>query len=254
MRRLGLIFFFLLCVRAHAALSVVQVVSNTASNSTTVNATLTSTTAGNLIVVSSWWDNTGRTFTSVTDNKSNAYSNANSTAGSTTQAERIDFAKNATGAVTTVTLTISGGANVAIVVYEIAGADQINPLDTTAVGNSTSATSVAASITTAATNDIIISGFCNGDTSADTAHDAGMTVDKDLNATAGGRFGAGHHIVSSVQTALDVGWTTAGAATAWAIVGASFRAATTVSFVQGASQNDNNTVGTTSTLAFASNT
>lgn len=225
MRRMLVLFTLLAGVQARAAIAVVQVVSNTASNASTVSATLTSTTAGNLIVACSWWSNSSRTFTSVTDSKSNTYAAAGNTAGSTTQVERIDFAKNATGAVTTVTLNLSGGANVAIVVYEISGADTVSPLDVAPVANSASATTLADAITTTNANDIIISAFCNGDTSADTAHDAGMTVDKDLNATAGGRFGSGSHIVAATQSALDVGWTTAGAATAWAIVAASFKAA-----------------------------
>ena len=94
------------------------------------------TSAGNLVVVSVFWNNAGAV--TVADSKSNAYVSVGPRrAWASTWSEQTFYAKNVAGGATTVTATFATAITSFAVIYihEYAGVDRSNPLDATSVAS-----------------------------------------------------------------------------------------------------------------------
>ncbi|OWK42486.1 Glycoprotein gp2 [Fimbriiglobus ruber] len=144
------------------AVSHVQGAAGTASTGTTCAATITSSTAGNLLAVGIV-NSTGtlRTVTGVTDNIGQTYLQVPSAYATSTVSpvfSDIWYFPNTAAGVTTVTVTFSGSvANAVINVTEISGIALSSPVDAVSIVNqqATTLSPISAPITTSANNDFI---------------------------------------------------------------------------------------------------
>ena len=118
--------------------------------------------AGNLIVVAVGWNDVTNSVVSIADSKGNAYLPAvgpttNTAGGGLSQT--IYYAKNiaaAAAGANTVTVTFDGATYYPDVrIVEYAGADTVAPVDVTAVGTGSTATSSTAAVTTLNPNDLL---------------------------------------------------------------------------------------------------
>lgn len=159
---LALLLVLVAALPAHAAIAHVQTVSCASHAVASCTTPATTTTTGNLFVVSVSWGYTSlTTFTSVTDNKSNTYGNAiswRSDGGAGDQETRHDFIANgAGGASHTFTGTLATAYFISIAATEISGAATTTPLDKTAVGDQfASSHTTASTATTSQANELLI--------------------------------------------------------------------------------------------------
>ena len=118
---------------AAATPTFVQVRANEVTSGTTNSLAFSgATTAGNTIVVSVLWSNTGTV--SLTDNRGNAYTAATTrTTWGGSWSQQVFYAKNIVGGATTVTATFGSAINSFGVIYlhEYSGLDKVNPVDVT---------------------------------------------------------------------------------------------------------------------------
>jgi hypothetical protein len=130
---LALLVLLLTALPTQAALSVVQKTTCSISGTTVCTTPGLTTTTGNLFVVNSSY--CCAAFTSVTDSKSNSYTNSVAElTGGTSSKGRQDYVASGTGGGThTWTLTGASGIYGTISVIEISGA-AASPLDRTATG------------------------------------------------------------------------------------------------------------------------
>lgn len=154
---------------AHAAIAVAQTVSCSSHAATSCTTGAVTTTNGSLFVASSsWMFHSLTSFTSVTDSKSNAYTNAVPDTIDTASNEyviRQDYkAAGAGGASHTFTATLGAAYYVSLSVIEVTGASS-SPLDQTAVGSDGNGTShsTASTSTTAQANELLIGNATAGD-------------------------------------------------------------------------------------------
>jgi rhamnogalacturonyl hydrolase YesR len=161
---LGLLACWLFPIVSFAAPTITYVQGNSAtpqSSETSVTVTYTSAqAAGDLNVVAVGWNNSTATVSTVTDKSGNTYTRA---VGPTTQSgvasQSIYYAKNivaAAAGVNIVTVTFSSAAAYPdIRILEYSGADPNNPVDVTAAGSGSSATSSSGSATTTNATDLL---------------------------------------------------------------------------------------------------
>lgn len=209
--------FFLTATAATAAIGFVQVNSatpQTAQTTVTVTYTAAQIAADLNVVVVGWSSSVSGgsvTVNSVTDTKGNVYTLAvgPTAVTGTTRTQSIYYAKNIIAAAAntnTVTLQFSGSVNFPDVrILEYSGLDTVNPVDVTAIGNSTgSATSSTASVTTTNANDLLFaandvqtstSGAGTGFTSRIITQDGDIAEDRIVTAT--GSYSATASLTSS---------------------------------------------------------
>lgn len=154
---------------AHAAIAVVQTVSCSSHAAASCTTGAITTTNGNLFVASSsWMFHSLVSFTSVTDSKSNAYTNAIADTIDTASNEytiRQDYkAAGSGGASHTFTATLSDAYFVSLSVIEVSGASS-TPLDQTATGADGNGTShsTSSTSTTSQANELLIGNSTAGD-------------------------------------------------------------------------------------------
>lgn len=160
-------------IEAQAAITFVQNATGQASSGDTVSATISSTTAGHLLVavVYSNGNNNDLAPTGVTDSASHTWTKATGSDSAASDGggfSDIWYYPNTTSGVTSVTATFSyaaGGTDgFNISVYEFAGAAVSSPLETgnaatTVQSNAATSTSGTAAITTSTSGDVIVSGI-----------------------------------------------------------------------------------------------
>jgi hypothetical protein len=200
------------------ALGVTQIASNTGSAVTSVAVTVSSTAAGSLIVVGVGWQNGSTSITSVTDNQSNTYVSADAAVVNGNAGAQIWYCENATGGVTSVTVTWSASAGRGQpTVYEISGAATANAKDQTSSGTGSGTALAVASFTPTVANSIAIAvGYLPTNTTwtAGTDYTLGSTQN---------RMGTERRIMTSAsaQTAP----LTSSASNTWAYAAATFKEA-----------------------------
>lgn len=163
MRKLALLL--LLCGFAPSASATIAHVAhdcrNAAGSNTTLACTVTSSTAGNLLVVGATTTTTTTTIT-VSGNGSGSFtaSTAGKVCRSTTICAELFFIQNCTGGDTTITVTYSGtSANIQMAYQEFSGAATSGGEDGTASSSGNSGTSLATgTLTSVGTADVVV-GF-----------------------------------------------------------------------------------------------
>jgi hypothetical protein len=145
--------------QAQAAITVVHKATASSGSGNTATATLSSTTAGNLLVIAVWYGDSSAQSPTFTDNGSvhNTYilvAEANIGVNSFSRCQ-IWYAKNITGGVTSLAVAGStGSATPRCCVYEISGADPAAPLD--GFSSISGKTGVPSASITANSGDIVI--------------------------------------------------------------------------------------------------
>jgi hypothetical protein len=147
------------------AITLVKSTTNTpGSNASTATALFTGgNTGGNLLIAVVAWNNSGRAFTSIADTIGNTWTAATTLVSTSTALLRIYYAFNckATASNNTVTLTIGGGANVAVTAYEYSGLLSSSiVLDQPNTGSGTTANPTTAPITNITSGDLVFAA-CN---------------------------------------------------------------------------------------------
>lgn len=194
------------------------------------NCTLSDTASGNLIVVYIW-TGTNRTVSTVTDDDSNTYEEAESDvddAGSSNSWQvSIWFAKNIAGGAGTLTITATanaGGEFIFAQAVEVSGADTSSPLDQTGINDSTSSTNnhtCSGAVTTAAEVYVGCAAAFNGNDAGPFTEGSGYTEFQD-----NGQQIFGQHRVSAGSLVSETGqFTGAGEARQGTAVLASFKSA-----------------------------
>jgi chitodextrinase len=180
------------------------------SSPTSVNVTFNAAqTAGDLNVVAVGWNDATHQVSSVTDTKGNVYTLAVGPTVFSGLSQSIYYAKNiaaATAGSNTVTVTFNGATafpDIRIVEYN--GADLVTPVDVTATGTGSSATSSTAAVTTTNANDLLFGA--NLVATGTTGPGAGFTnriitttdsdIAEDRLVTATGSYSASAPMVSS---------------------------------------------------------
>lgn len=178
-----------------------------AANATTVAVTLSSTSAGNLLVVGTYNSNTA-TVSSIVDNiGTNVYVQATSALGTNSNRKTDVWHVLSTSAgVTTITVTFSGAAGTydkCVWAYEISGvAAPVFDLANNSTGNSSGNAVPGGSVTTTGTTGFILGvAFCNGGVVASPA--------------AGNEFTSGSTTVDSYSSCSLLSSTAAAHAPAW---------------------------------------
>jgi len=203
-----------------------QIISNsTTASQATVDATLTSTTGGNLIIVGAMADGS-LTVSSVTDNIGNTYTHATN-ANLTANGRTTDFfyTLSATSGVTTVTATFSAAdtSTKGIVVWEVSGLNSVAfDLAAATSGTAASANGNGASVTTTGTRGLVAAlNYSNGTFSA-----------TGPNMSANNEFtGAGARLASNAASAISLISTSAAAhQPAWSMTNGVTFTASTVAF------------------------
>ena len=202
MRRLGLLVAaigLLLAGRAEAALSVGAVLSCSNSGSTTCT-TPSATTSGSLLIAQTGYWLAGGAFTSITDSKSNTWTNVLTTTGAN-EVLRADAATTAaSGASHTFTLTTASGFYGTLSVLEVRGATAA-PGDQTATGlDSVGATThtTAATPTTSQANEILVGMGVSTTITTFTQTGSGWTEATNVPSTVSDTGGvAGYRIVAA---------------------------------------------------------
>lgn len=150
-----------------AAIGFVQTVDsglNLGSSSDTVNLT---PTAGNLLVLASFWGDTGVDISSVGDDQSNTWNELTlrTSAGSRCQ---IWYANGVAGASTTITTELDGTDNWGFIVCEYSGIATSSPLDVEDFGSGTGTSMDSGNFTTAVDNSLIFAcAFVDSSTDVD---------------------------------------------------------------------------------------
>lgn len=197
--------------------------TGTGANASSAAATFTSNTAGNLLIAVIGWNNSGRSFTSVTDTNTNTWTGVGTLVSSSTALTRIFFAANckASAGNNTVTLAIGGGANCSITIAEYSGVATSSPLDVTNQLTGTSANAaLTTGITTTVAGDLVISALELVSTTAPTAG-TGFTRESAVLHTTNTQ-GMEDQIAGSTGTFTGA-WTSS--AVQWALQVAAFKAA-----------------------------
>ncbi|MGD0744999.1 MAG: Ig-like domain repeat protein [Verrucomicrobiota bacterium] len=220
---------FLAMPQAQAAITVVQAVGASSGGGSSATATLSSTHAGNMLVVAIWYDATTEPSPTITDNSSGGANTYVSTGewengfdNSGYNGSHIYYAKNIKGGNTTVGVT--GPTTLRFCVYEIAGVDPSSPLNAHAhISNQTSSSMVSPSIMPSA-GDIVIA-TCAGKTPPNGAS-APFTLDYSatLTGAGGGAGGACAHDIVGSGSSISATFTTSGAIGYGSVI-ASFKAA-----------------------------
>jgi hypothetical protein len=161
---------------AWSAIAHVQTVSCETGGSTACTTPGVTSTTGNLFVASTGY--CCAAFTSITDSKSNTYTNAVAEISFASVLGRQQYVAGGTGGGSH-TFTVTGGSGfyASLSVSEISGA-AASPLDKTATGTSTSGTShtTAATATTSQANELLVGfGTTTSDTTFTTDTGAGWT-------------------------------------------------------------------------------
>jgi hypothetical protein len=199
---LGVVFLSAM-PETRAAMTVVQKVGASSGGGNSATATLTSTTAGNLLVVAVWYHSLSALSLTISDNSSggaNTYTSVGEFATENTYGvgSQVYYAKNIKGGNTTV--TVSSSVTLGFTVYEIAGADPIAPLDVHSnVNNHAASPSIQTATITPSAGDIVIATGTSGPPPTGVVSpftfDYGVTLPDAGGGGAGG--GSVHDIVSS---------------------------------------------------------
>ncbi len=158
-----LLLLFLRAPSCWASITINGSPTNVTDSGATPGTTFTlspPSTTGNLYVVCVTGADSGKTSTSVTDNKSNTYTAVDTNATDANSGDsRIYYAKAPTTGVTTVTVNVSGsGAHWSATFYDLSGADTTAPLEAHAILSNQSATTnpVGPSITPATNGGFVV--------------------------------------------------------------------------------------------------
>jgi len=185
---------------------------------TTVNMTVSATGAGNLVVAVIRMASTSNTCTSVTDNVGNTYALVGPSDNSTNIRLYLAYGVQTTGGATTITANFTGSsATKRCFAGEFSGGESTNAavFDASATANGTSTTPAVASITTAASGELII-GAANTNGSPGWTAGSGFTQ---FGSTSGGLRGEYKLSGGASETCP---WTL-GSSVAWAAIGAAFK-------------------------------
>lgn len=173
------------------------------AQSTTLSATISSSTAGNLLAVAFGLKGTSPTITSVTDNKSQTWTAGVVNSGSTNVSGVYYFLNTAAG-VTTVTITTGQTDTIEMYVWEFSGVATASAIDGTGAtsnGSSTAPTTGGAVTTNA--NDLLLGSIVWLGTNTISAITGGFTAEATQQSTPASNIqnvSAGYQIVSSTGT------------------------------------------------------
>ena len=197
---LGGFCFLFLATALSAAPAYVNGVAN-GCNSSSCAVSLTSTNAGDLIVLALFvLDSTS--VSNVSDTQGNQYTLIGSpqTWSSHNFVERLYYAKNIKGGADTATVTLSGSKYMEVRVYEYSGLDPSSPLDASATPSTgTSVTGTSGTLTTTNASDLLF-GFFQSDNDVSNTAGSGFTprtfaidgypLAEDLNVSVAGSYSA----------------------------------------------------------------
>lgn len=211
MRKL-LISVLLLCASSLHAQSFVQVQNNFASGSSTSLAVTIATTSGNFVLVAEGQGTNNTNDTTPTDSASQTYTHI--VDGSPNATAETSFYYVAGSAVlSSVTCNFSASSATRIcIVLEISGAATASPIDASATGSSSGATSCpSGSLTTTNANDILVFACRVGATQTTWTQGAGYTIPNNNVATgnsgSNSRSAIQYKVVTTTQSAVTTSMT-----------------------------------------------
>lgn len=144
------------------AIALVQTASGNTSSATSVAAVWSNNTVtGNLIIVTVITSNIA--VSSIADSQTNTYTKIDETTGSASLTNSVWYAKNITGGtLPTITATLAGSTQAAIIVREYSGADTTAPFDKKAVATGVAGTVDSTSTaTTTQANELVIGAIAS---------------------------------------------------------------------------------------------